>query len=445
MRTRNLFKKGSMILFFLVTHFILAQTNPTPPPPSCPETTWNGSSWDNGFPDATKTAIFNGNYSSTGNITCCSVYVYAGKNVVFNSNHVLKSTNEVTIEATGKLVFENNASLVQVNNDFTNIGTIQYHVQTQPMNKNDFNYFCSPVSGQVLNQLGVNSFAAPGFIAPNKYYYWNNSLPAAGSNIPHYYYGNWNSVPATSTMNPAGRGFIINGPQSFDPIVRQPWDVVFEGLPNNGTISLPIQGQTYVPCQDRRVINTIGNPYPSPLDADSFLTENNAILGGALYFYTHNTFYNGSTYTANDFAVYNLLGGIGTGNFNSSILNSNRPNGKISVGQGFQVMGESNGNIVFTNDMRDESTNTIFYRNSSTVNPLIKHRIWLSIEENTPIGAPKYKETLVGYINNSGVTNGYEKSFDNVQLDNLTPPLNLYSVINSSSPCPKLAIQTRAL
>ncbi|KAF2518821.1 hypothetical protein EYY60_00010, partial [Flavobacterium zhairuonense] len=59
----------------------------------------------------------------------------------------------------------------------------------------------------------------------------------------------------------------------------------------------------------------LGNPYPSALSADAFITANNTLLDGTLYFWTHNTpvvLIGAYQYTTDDYAVYNLSGGTGT-------------------------------------------------------------------------------------------------------------------------------------
>ncbi len=82
-------------------------------------TTWDGAAWSNGNPTINSAVIFAGDYTSSGDLYACSVQIDSG-NIVFgdaltNPSHSLVIQNGLTIVG-GTLTFENNASLVQVNN-----------------------------------------------------------------------------------------------------------------------------------------------------------------------------------------------------------------------------------------------------------------------------------------------------------------------------------------
>jgi hypothetical protein len=84
----------------------------------------------------------------------------------------------------------------------------------------------------------------------------------------------------SGTVMAPGKGYIVRGPE-FVPysVAPAPFPASFIGVPNNGTITILLRTGTS---------NLIGNPYPSALDADSFLTANSAVLEDNL-FLTHNT------------------------------------------------------------------------------------------------------------------------------------------------------------
>lgn len=68
----------------------------------------------------------------------------------------------------------------------------------------------------------------------------------------------------------AGKGYIIRGPQSYvGDGYPKTYEASFTGIPNNGDFTAAI-GNT-------GTVNLIGNPYPSALDAESFLTVNTGI------------------------------------------------------------------------------------------------------------------------------------------------------------------------
>lgn len=109
-----------------------------------------------------------------------------------------------------------------------------------------------------------------------------------------------NGLSASSTFIP-GKGFAVRAPNTF-PTVPQTWEGVFTGIPNNGNIpfTLETSGTGY---------NLVGNPYPSPIDAASFISGNPNI-GGSLYFYAHTLTMgtNGLFPTGTNHAVWNASG-----------------------------------------------------------------------------------------------------------------------------------------
>lgn len=416
-------------------------------------TSWNGQSWSNGLPTLDSKAIFKANFTTKENLLANEIDVKDGIQVTIDSTATLLVINDMKVAPTGKLTIKSQAQLIHKNPNSVNAVTNIERV-TREVNKFDYTYFCSPVQGQVLNQIAnPANHVAPTYQPPllDKYL---------------RYFGGWIYVPETDVMgfspsNPevgAGTGYIIRGPQSFT--TAQKWYTKFSGTANNGNINVTLNtGTPYSSCaNDIYSPNLIGNPYPAAIDADSFLTNptNVANLGGALYFWTHNTGLNPPgvlDYTINDYVVYNLLGGIGTGKVVGDLIYApsgyNRPTGKVASCQAFFVNGS--GTAAFTNDMQDTgivTENQQFYRranpnSSSMIPPISKSRIWLSLS-----GAGSYKEILVGYVPNTAnvplATNGYDKAYDTNTYSTNTDT-NLYSNTAPSTICPKLVIQGRAL
>src|SRR5690606_6042643 len=100
--------------------------------------------------------------------------------------------------------------------------------------------------------------------------------------------------------------------------------------------------------------NLIGNPYPSAIFAPNFINSNPNI-SGELYFWTHTTSVSVNNpgpaplnYTANDYAVLNLLGGV------ASVSGSLPPSNFIPSHTGFMVEADSAGSVVFDNSLRNE-------------------------------------------------------------------------------------------
>ncbi len=391
--------------------------------------TWNGTEWVGGIaPDATRNAIINGPFTISSNLTACSLTINTGVVVTVASGVTLTITNAVTTN--GQLIFENNASLVQTTN-VTNTGAIEYRRKSAAMKNFDYTYWSSPVTGQNIVALSPNTLA-------DKYFRFSGSA------------NDWvlYNDPATSTMIP-GVGYIIRTPKEGNPwpngeIVSFPYSqpVAFKGVPNNGDYSFSAGAGEF---------NLIGNPYPSAIDADSFMTNTNnaSIINGALYFWTHNTVITNNEYTADDYASYTLTGGTGTGgvgNFvdanNNGIMDpveevvSNRPLGKIAAGQSFFVENAAAGSFQFTNTMRIAGNNSQFFKQANTKKTATveKNRVWLNLTNSK--GA--FKQLLVGYI--TGATNDWDNLYDGPSFDG-QEFVDFYSVNQGKN----LTIQGRAL
>jgi len=371
-------------------------------------TTWTGT-WSNGIPNSTTTAIFAADYISSGNLDACSVVVNSG-NVVFNSGDVLTIQNGLAILG-GTMTFEDNASLVQVNN-VANTGVVTYKRKTTPMLKYDYTYWSSPVNAQILANLSPLTLF-------DKYFWWNTTIY------------NWNAIAAPGlTVMDNGKGYIIRAPQTFDPFAPAVFEGIFAGTPNNGDYTIPIA------VAGANDMNLIGNPYPSAISADLFMMDgaNTASIGTgtSIYLWTHNTPITSNVYVANDYATYNFSGGTGTQAATAPGANTNIPDGYIAAGQSFMIKGIANGTATFKNSMRNGANNSQFFRSGSQ--SIQKNRIWLELRNNQ--GA--YKQALIGYIENA--TNGLDPGFDAEVLD-AGNPVSLYSVLGNS----KLIIQGRAL
>jgi hypothetical protein len=382
-------------------------------------TTWNGSSWSHGDPDASKSVIITSavpsTYTFSADFAACALTIDSNITARVNSGITLTITNGLTVTTGSSLTFENNASLVQIN-DVQNTGSITYKRNSQPMKNFDYSYWSSPVTGQTTVNLSPNTLA-------DKYHRYD---PVQG----------W--VLDRGIMQP-GIGYIIRVPKpNFWPIPTassyiQP--VEFKGIPNNGEIPVTIaDGNFYL----------IGNPYPSALDADKFLYKNidnadndinDSILGGTIYFWTHNTGIKqeGSkyVYVSDDYAAYNKTGSV------KANSGGERPEGYIAAGQSFFASAEGgSGTVKFTNKMRIGNNNTQFFKPSKTSKSAVteKHRLWLNMSN----AGGAFKQTLIGYV--EGATNTYDKKFDGLSFDG-----NSYIDFYSVNEADKLTIQARAL
>ena len=365
-------------------------------------TTWNGSSWSNGVPNKRVAAIFNGNYNSTGDLEVCSATVNGTAQVTFNAGHTLKVGEGVTVAAGALLSIENNAALVQYSSSAVNTGNIRVKRNSEAMIRQAYTAWSSPVSGQQLQSFSPNTL-------PNRFYQYLFT----GTTTPTAY----QSVTATTNFQ-VGKGYMIRSADNSSPTVPAVHNGIFNGVATTGKITSPI-GIGY---------NLLGNPYPSPIDANRILITNPGL--NTLYFWTHRVASSGGVYPINNYASYTILGGAASQG--GSII----PNGTIQTGQGFYIQARTADNVIFENEIRrDASTSTQFFRNGSTdaSDEVEKHRVWLNLK-NADLD---YNQILVGYMN--GASSGIDQMIDGEVLDK--SKTMIYNLISDN----EYVIQGRAL
>ncbi|WP_396195964.1 T9SS sorting signal type C domain-containing protein [Flavobacterium sp.] len=358
-----------------------------------------------------------------------------GGNLLVNTGQILRVGDEFKNMA-GTATFENNASLIQVNN-VSNTGNITYKRIAQQRNL-DYVYWSSPV-----NNFHLNNHPSDGLK-----YLWNTTL-----NNTNGTQGNWQS--ASGIMN-AAQGYIIRGPNSFSNTTNQNLEVPFLGTPRNGDISRNIfrgnyTGANYFLSSGAQVTNIddnwnlIGNPYPSAISSREFLINNSSVLTGALYIWTHgflpssmigSPFYQNFAYNYNplDYIPFNLTGNLASPN----------PDYFIGAGQGFFVTmidgSTATSTVNFTNNLRNKtytnSTGINFFRlaNTTTVqNQTEFNRIWLDIIKQGQPGG----RTMFGYV--TGATMQKDNLHDATTKSNNS--FKLYTLLAEE----KFIIQGRAL
>ncbi|MGL2967296.1 GEVED domain-containing protein [Flavobacterium sp. XGLA_31] len=330
--------------------------------------------------------------------------------VTVNSANNITIANEVIVKTNGLIDIKNNASLVQTNDSAINSGSIRMTRTTRPMTRYAYVYWGSPVAEDVFSQI------------PSQFdlkYKWISGTSA----------GAWTSLTATTS----GQGFITRI-QNIAPFSTGTGtiDFPFIGTPKNGLVNVTVDS-----FDSSSIVNgntmLLANPYPSAIDATTFLQHsNNTELGGTLFFWTSVTTYSGSgLYTTLDYGSWNLSGGVGTSPSSDPTNVSLKPNGKIAAGQGFfaQVFGD--GTISFNDSMRITNYNSQFFKNSQ-LSDNSKNRVWLNLYSDTT-----FRQTLVGYI--AGASNDFDRLYDGDSFTN--NEINIYSILNGRN----LVIQGKAL
>ena len=381
-----------------------------------PTNTWNGAIWSLGTPTVDQNIVFAGNYSEAVNVLGCGCTLSSGV-ITIPSGNSITLKNAITGSAT--LTLENNASLIQTDPTAINTANIIAKRNTTPIIHDDFTYWSSPTTGaQTLRDFSPTTQDDKFFTFTNDWAYLS---------------------PSVQTFE-KGIGYAIRAEYGdVTPIVRPHQ---FSGVPNNGTINVPIAVRTSDPDMGIGEILT-GNPYPSTLDADAFIDANlvgtgtiNQTISGTLYFWTHNHSITGNDYDGNDYATYTKLGGTAAGAGPSGSGNTNPPTRYIASGQGFFVDYETDGFITFNNAMRLGTNNTNFYKTTNgkiaKKSAVEAHRIWLNLTNSTV----NFSQALVGY--QTDATNDYDPGFDGRSYGGAH---DLYSVLDAEI----LTIQSRAL
>ncbi len=361
-----------------------------------------------------------------------------------NSSNTITVTDVVNVAVGGQFNIQNAASLVQVNN-VSNTGVVNIVRNTQPMYRFDYTYWGCPVTFSSNFTLGNLS----PLTLSDKYYSW---IPSVANG-----FGNWQSETAATVMNPI-KGYIVRAPQTFSytPTTFIPYVGTFVGTPNNGNILSPIYHGTMGAGTNNDKYNLLGNPYPSAIDAQAFLTDpvNTPIIDGTIYFWTHNSapsntyvdpFYGDFVinYTDSDYASWNSLGAVGSRG-TAALSGGTVPNGYIGTGQGFFTkstgIAPSGSSVTFKNSMRVSGNNTQFFRPSGDLDNATrsqnmgpeKQRIWL----NMISASGTFNQILVGYI--EGATLDWDRNYDGVRFND-NSSTSFYSVAGEK----ELVIQGR--
>ncbi len=341
-------------------------------------TTWNGTSWSNGTPTSTSTILITGDYNLSGNITGCSMTVSNNAIVNIAPNDTVTLYGALTVNSGSTFTLNNNSSLLQ-NSTSANTGNIIVKRNTPSLMRLDYVMWSSPVVGQQLLSFSPMTLT-------NRFYTYNSS-----SNL-------YVAITAPDATNfSTGTGYLIRMPNNH-PTSPTIWNGTFTGVPTNGNVNFNVTPGLY---------NSVGNPYPSAIDADDFIVANG--ITDALYFWrkTNNT--NNPSY-----ATYTIAGGVS--NTGSDPLGL-APNGILQIGQGFLVKPMAS-TISFTNAIRVGSTTAPLLRTN-----LNKSRFWLNLTSTTG----NFCQTMVAYL--EGGTTGVDGAIDGKYFNDSQTALT--SIINN--------------
>lgn len=393
----------------------------------------------------------NTDVNSTGNKTVLGLIVNPTRKLLVQNDTKMQISHYLFLN--GKIDLVGQSQLIQTLNsdlDTASSGTIERDQQGTG-NLFNYNYWSSPVS-TVVNLNSNNT----GFTVNNAMK--NGTNPATPSQInwvggfdgsvnpfniarrwlykftnltPNY--ANWQQINENSVLA-SGQGYTMKGSGVAAPPSISSQNYVFEGKPNNGLISsteLNIGAGS---------INLLGNPYPSALDATTFINDNLNVIDGTLYFWEHYAT-NNTHFLAGyqgGYAVRTALGGVApvAPAMISGAGSSTRIPGRfIPVGQAFFVKGSTvGGTVIFNNNQRlfikeNNTESNYMFRNAS-----ILSSTEFSTESNqddaynssayklirvgfTAQNTNMHRQLLLGFTPNNEATSGLDNGFDGVLFD----------------------------
>jgi PQQ-dependent dehydrogenase (s-GDH family) len=320
-------------------------------------TTWNGTTWSNGTPTASLSAIITGNYTVNSDLSACSLNVKNNALVTVNSNFKVTLAGSLIVNPGSNFTLNDNAALYQTNASAFNIGDIVVKRNSSPLMRLDYTLWSTPVASQSLTNFSP-------LTTTSRFYSYNTTTNAYNVLIP--------SINDFTV----GQGYLIRMPNthSTSPTI---WNGSFSGVPNNGSISL-----TMVNGGAGKRFNLVGNPYPSPISMTQFVADNSTRIMGTLYFW-RKTNGLGTAYCT-------WAGGVFVTNGNAQTVN---PAGIIQTGQGFIVEARnSSTSVQFNNGQRVANTAGQFFKTRE----LTSDRGTLFINANSAVG--DFSQMAVGYV-----------------------------------------------
>lgn len=349
----------------------------------CPVTIWTGENWSDGLPNLNKKAVINGALVLTSDLEACQLEVTANGSLEIPIGLTFTVKGIVINNASAEnFIVANGANLIQ-QEEVENIGEIKVYRDNQPFKRLDYTMWSSPVEGQQIQVFSPMTL-------PNRISTYEGEL-------------GYVQVPDAQVDFLKGKGYMFRAPNDWSTIPTV-YNGEFKGIPFNGETVVTTHVENFT---------SIGNPYPSNINADLLMFDNPGLL--TLYFW------NNRGIAGNNYATYTLVGGTSPG---GDVV---EPNGIIAVGQGF-IVESIDSKVTFRNSMR-VSDASVFYKNG----PPEKHRIWLDLKSEDAL----YDQIIIGYM--SAATNEIDDQIDGRHFGNESSAF--YNLINQE----KFAIQGRAL
>ncbi len=289
-------------------------------------------------------------------------------------------------------------------------------------------------SGAIYNDgtgviTGAGTVNVQRFITANLYHYLSSPVTTSPSSVfPSPNQWQFNTGASTTWNNCwfsiAGNLFPSQG-YAVKPAVNT--TVSFSGVPNTGTINYPAIMGVNTPGQGSGW-NLIGNPYPSGLNTNAFIADNNATRGIATLYLWDDNGSNGFNYSSADYATLNPAAAASGGGTSGHI-----PTAIIQPGQAFFAQVTSPGNVVFNDAQRtltalqmESLSSDFFFRTgkpAASSNGISSFNLHISTDNGLQ------NDMSIAFL--AGATNGFDQLYDAPKLVG-NSNLSLYSTLNNS-------------
>ncbi|MCF6213099.1 MAG: T9SS type A sorting domain-containing protein [Flavobacteriaceae bacterium] len=419
---------------------------------------WRGGTGQGGAPHASndtakllivdaQSSQTNGFITAPANVNCA--WIKQNSKLMVNNNNSLTIQNQLQLD--GEIRMIGNAQLVQKHTGTSQItGTGKIYIDQLGTTTTTFqyNYWSSPVVGVGSNTFTLQNSLKDGTIPtseksnPPNITFTNASYDGARTSpitlADYWIFTYINSSTAAgwvqkrSTLSiPPPQAFIMKGPGGGTQ------NYTFIGTPNDGTYTSTISAGN---------LSLLGNPYPSALDADKFISDNSASIVGTLYFWEMqgDSGNHLSLGYIGGYSIRNLgmgvaantdvsgIAGLGNGTYHA-------PGKYIPVAQGFFVSSATGGTITFNNSQRFaqpiDGLNSFFFKAKKEENPKIGQsditnkanrilppeqqnllpQLKLGFEYQDPDG--KYIHRQIGVNFKKGNTTANEDGYDSYMFD----------------------------
>ncbi len=401
------------------------------------------------------------NISSSNSHTNLGLFINNGKTFTIYGDH--KVENKWYLELNGTLDLSDDSQLIQ--SKYSDLVTSAQgkilRRQEGSANKYWYNYWSSPIgvvgvislndNNTITNNTNNSDFALSLLKEDDgSNVTFTNAYDQVGSVSTQWLYTykngvtylDYTAIDQNTNLKP-GVGYTQKG----TGISETEQQYLFEGKPNNGTITINVSdtgGNGSVPTVSRTSY-LLGNPYPSAIDLHAFIDDNVGVIDGSIQLWQQ---WSGTSHYLNDYnggyATVTKLGAVRASQFigvnggsSGGEEGTKIPTRYLPVGQGFFAEIVSNGIVTFKNSQRlfikeadangTYNSGSVFFRtaeaeNTNTFVDTENLMQKIRLEFQSVNGPDARRELLLGFSNftSDEYDYGYEAKNTNENEDDLS-------------------------